>query len=505
MLRYRRVGELVGGDTSDASLLLPADRPLSYLRVEAEGSPAGSVALDRALLEARSSEFRLRTPLAVERSRDRRRIDEALASLGAPSAYPVLDCRDTEAGQELDVAWLDGLQLEAVAQSTGWGFQRRPGGGAVGGLRIRPLYGLAAGGEQPSRDWQYWNSHWDFEQPPAGRAEWWRVRPNESRARPRWFLSKLRPRRLGLGPQARGTFAACMHPAMLRRLGDPIFVVIRHPFRGGWLPVRVLPDEFSGKTGGPEGGEELWADTLFLDRTARDGLGIADGEFCLVYPWLRPRRKTWGRAISQRLVGARTIAAHPHAPARADLDKPICRLEPSALEAIGGRPGDSVTIEHVVPANPERPGYRWRPVRVRSRVLPIDAAERDERASWEAPQLRDRGSAGAERTDAVELQGYVDCADSLGLYPPFPSIYLNYYTRRQGLEGVGLCQPVEVRVGMPGRLASEASEFSWLAIIALLGAAIVFLPTTSLQIAAAVALTVAMGALLLFRAIRAIR
>lgn len=167
-----------------------------------------------------------------------------------------------------------------------------------------------------------------------------------------------------------------------------------------------------------------------------------------------------------------------------------------------------MTIEHVVPAGGE-PGDRWRPVRVRSRVLPIDVAERHQRARWEAPQLWDREPAAlapdGREGEEVELQGYVDCADSLGLHPPYPSIYLNYYTRRQGLGGVGLCQPVEVRVGMAGRLAAEASEFSWLVIIALLGAAIVFLPTTGLQIAAAATLVVAMAALLVFRAIRAIR
>jgi hypothetical protein len=427
--------------------------------------------------------------------------------------YPAVEGRCLAGGSRLEVFWLDWVQLQAVGRVAGHRFARRASGVAAGGLEIRPVFERANGsaGREPRRDWQYWNSHWDFAAPPPPRAEWWRVRPNESRDRPARFLYRLRRTRPGHGPQARGSFAACLHPEMLRKLGNPLFVVIRHPFRKGWLPVRVLKDEFKGKSASEEAGRELWGETIFLDRTARDGLGIADGEFCLVYPWLHPRGSVWWRAVRDRAVGARTIAAHPRAPARADLEKPVCRLDPAALEAIGGRAGDSILIEHVVPARGARASSHWQSVRVRQRVLPIDAAERAERAAWEAPQLWDdnsnprRNSRAETAGETLDLEGYVDCAERLGVHPPYPTIYLNYYARRHRLKQLGLCQPVQVRVGVPGRLTAEASDFAWLVVIGVIGAAIAFLFSTPFQVAAAVLLALAMAILLAFRVIRAIR
>jgi hypothetical protein len=64
---------------------------------------------------------------------------------------------------------------------------------------------------------------------------------------------------------------------------------------------------------------------------------------------------------------------------------------------------------------------------------------------------------------------------------------------------------VQARVSVPGRLLSEAGEFAWLAVIALLGAVIAFVDLTVAQAAAAVLLVMLSFALVFFRAIRAIR
>ena len=64
---------------------------------------------------------------------------------------------------------------------------------------------------------------------------------------------------------------------------------------------------------------------------------------------------------------------------------------------------------------------------------------------------------------------------------------------------------MQVRAGVANRLATEASEFAWFAVIALLGAAIAFLNSSLWQIVAAGVLIVLTLFLLVFRAIRAVR
>jgi hypothetical protein len=494
MFEYQTIGSLVEG-TSAQPLLLPKGRPLSYLRVGAAGR--SSHGLTRALLERRATEFRVRIPLALAKDNGRRIVSGALERRHASAAFPVLD-GTLHGGGAVDLCWLDWVQLTAVGAELGAGFGRSAEEVEVADLLLAPIYRPTDSAEEIRRDWQYWNSDWEFADPHAPDPDWWRVRPNHSRALPR--LARRPGSNSAPGAaQARGTFAACLHPAMRERLGNPRYVVVGHPYRRSWLPVLALAEEFGE-------GDEVWTETIFLDRTAREALGIADGEFCLVEPWHRPRRSIWWRTARDKMVGSRMIAAHVRSPARADLEKPVCRLEPAALEAIGGRPGDRVTIEYLKPpADGQRRGD-WQRVSLTQRALPIDPAERERRSAWESPQLWDEESAPVPKgAEASSLEGYVDCAERLGVHPPYPSIYLNYYTRRSGLGGVGLCAPVQVRVGVPGRLSAEASEFAWLVVIALLGAAIAFLRSDTWQIAAATVLAVVTVWLVAFRALQAIR
>lgn len=491
MLDYGRVGKLAGVDPGH-DLLLPGGRPLSYLRVGERAN--ASRGLTQSLLERRATELRVRIPVVVERGGSDR-IVAALERFAVSQVFPVLD-GTCERDGEVEVCWLDLVQVAALRRQEGTGLARRTAVLAAG-IRLTPTYEVSTSPEKATRCWQYWNSHWEFADRPEDRDRWWRVRPNDTRRRGHWLPMAGPGSR---GPEARGTFAACLHPSMKSALGNPPYIVVEHPSRGGHVPVAVLVDEFRDM------GEDVWGKSIFLDRTARDALGLLDGEFCLVHPWARPRIAIWRSRMRDRLVGARTIAAHPRAPARADLEKPVCRLEPEALETIGGRPGEFVAIERVVRAAGAEEGH-WDVVRTKQRVLPIDRAERTRRAEWEAPQIWDPASESpAEGGDgAPDLEGYVDCAERLGLYPPYPAIYLNYYTRREELRGLSLCEPVLVRVGFGSRLAADASEFAWLAVIALLGAAIAFLPSSFWQIVAAGLLVLLTAALLIFRAIRAVR
>lgn len=489
MFDYGRVGRLAGVDPG-LDLLLPEGRPLSYLRVGER--PNASQGLTRSLLERRATELRVRIPVVVEPGGSGP-IVAALERFAVASVFPVLD-GTCESEGNVEVCWLDLVQVAALSRQEGNGLAPR-GPVVAAGIRFSPTYAVSPDPEEATRDWQYWNTDWEFVERPDDRDDWWRVRPNETRRRSRRLLKGGPGDR---GPEARGTFAACLHRSMRKELGNPPYVVVEHPFRGGRVPVAVLEDEFKGAD------ETVWAKTIFLDRTARDSLGLLDGEFCIVSPWVRPRIALWRSRMRDRLVGARTIAAHPRAPARADLEKPVCRLEPAALEAIGGRPREFVAIERIVPAADGQEGH-WDVVRTKQRVLPIDSAEQVRRADWESPQTWDAAAASLGGAGgAPEIEGYVDCAERLGLYPPYPAIYLNYYTRK-ALRELRLCEPVLVRVGIGNRLADDASEFAWLAVIALLGAAIAFLDSTFWQIVSACVLIVLTLAMLGFRAIRAVR
>jgi len=433
-----------------------------------------------------------------------RELQQTLRGFGLSTVFPLLRGSD-DGGSQLEILWLDRVQALAFARDRGCLLRRRDRPVRVDGLSLRPTFEVDPGSdgelaEEVEERWQYWKSEWEFDEMPAGSERWWRVWPNENRDRDGL---------LGLAGRtaARGTSAACLAPRTLRRLGSPRYLVIEHPFRSGNLPVLALADEKLEDLPGDAGGD-IGRPVLCLDRTARDALGIADGEFCLVHPWLRPRSDIWRRLLRDRYVGSRAISANVRTSARADLEKPICRLDEESLAAIGGTPGEFVTLETLHCRDPERAGgtaQRWERVLASQRVVPIDGEERSRRGGWEAGQLWDDSSvsplAWRRRESGLEPEGFVNCAETLGVHPPYPTVYLNFNARKQ-LE-LRLCQPVEIRVKVVSRVMTDLGNLVWLVLIGLIGTVAALLDLSIGAIAALLGATLLL--LLVLRAIRTIR
>lgn len=499
MLEYHQVGELVGGSPA-RTLLLPNDRPLSYLRVEDEGHRTETLA--RALLGERATEFRRRVPLALEEGEGLGELSTTLRRFRVSTVAPLLQGRDAAGGSPLTVAWLDRAQLLAHARANRCMLRRGGRSVRIGGVNLRPtVETVPASGseiaEEVDESWQYWGSRWEFEQPPGDSDGWWRVWPN---------LHRNRAGMLGRHAAARGTSAACLSPSALRRLGTPHYLVVEHPFRSGAIPVLAIADESLEQPP-----EELAGDSraaICLDRTARDALGIADGEFCFVHPWQQPRLDVARRRLRDRYVGSRAISANVRTSARADLEKPVCRVEEESLDAIGGTAGEFVTLESVRRAGPANAGGQvehWRRLRIKQRVVAISSNERTRRDGWEAGQPWDDGSVSPAWWPAgqrgIEPEGFVDCAETLAVHPPYPTVYLNFNTRQE-LE-LALCQPVEIRVNVLSRMATEFGNLAWLVLIGLIGTIAALLSLSIATIAAMLAVT--LGVLLALRAVRTIR
>ncbi len=280
--------------------------------------------------------------------------------------------------------------------------------------------------------------------------------------------------------------------------------MIEHPHRSGRLPVLALAEDGLAEVEAAAG--EGSRPTLYLDRTARDALGISDGEFCLAHPWSRPRRAVWRRLLRDQLVGSRAISANVRTSARADLEKPVCRLDEETLAAIGGRASEFVTLEALRRDPGREDEAHWRRELMSQRVLPIDTGERTRRHSWEAAQHWDDGSISparwsARRQAGVEHEGFVDCAETLGVHPAYPTVYLNFNARRE--LGVELCQPVEIRVNVFSRLLTEIGNLAWLVLIGLIGTVAALLEVPIGLIAVLLSLTLL--ALLTIRAMRSVR
>lgn len=156
MLEYRPNAGVLAGVTPKYTLSLPAERPLSYLRVE--GSPHCSMTLARALLEHRATEFRRRIPLVLPGGEGRADIASILERYGVSPVYPVLDGHGEDEGP-LDICWLDRVQILAVGRGLGVGFGEHDGAVASGGLKIFPTYAIdqSAPTNRADTTWQYWN------------------------------------------------------------------------------------------------------------------------------------------------------------------------------------------------------------------------------------------------------------------------------------------------------------------------------------------------------------
>lgn len=184
-----------------------------------------------------------------------------------------------------------------------------------------------------------------------------------------------------------------------------------------------------------------------IDRGLRESLGIHEGEFARIHPWSAP---DWSRRLLWAGFATRCVFAHPSIPLRADLEKSVCRLSLDAMTAIGARDGDRVTLEVL--------GYdtaKGRPVRrtTINRAYAIDPEEAKQRADWASGD--------------VDV-GFVDCAEFHGIYPAFPTVYVDYFDLATLLGSSSVvCPIVQVRPKRSARLLDDLSELALIVVIGL--------------------------------------
>ncbi|MFL5963435.1 MAG: hypothetical protein ACJ757_11160 [Gaiellaceae bacterium] len=400
------VGTLYG--PHQLELRLAPGRPLSHLWAFEQGEliPAA-----RAFAEARGEALRRRMPILM----DGRTPADIMASLERTAASRVFIVIAE------DVAYLDAEQVQVIgpeiAAANGQSRQ-------VGDLVLETLYrAVASGGQPPTEINRYWGSEWRYLDGRNDDESWWRVWPQ------------------GEKQLFKGEFVAKLSSQQLQQLGQPDYVVIESPLDPAMrVYASVEPDR----------GTSLLNSTEYKDRrivalsaSCRDSIGVLDGEFCRLVAW--QRGKPWQRAKpGWRLVKGRAIVAHTKVAARTEVEKQVCRLPSDALIAIGARAEDVVVLETVTY---DKKAKEYRRKRVRLRALPIDEAEAAERKTWERSQGTD---------------GWVDPAAVHGIYPPYPALYLDRFARED--LGVPLAGPVTIRTSVASRLASDASEFLWLAV-----------------------------------------
>jgi hypothetical protein len=398
------------------------------------------MSLPRSLAESRAASLRRRIPVAVDD------VGSALRRLFTANVSPVVLVLDDR------LALLDLDQAEALMPE-GTGLVELDAPVDVAHLRIEPVWAMGDGGKPPKGSMQYWNSQWTFVDEAWGAAVGaWRVLPQDVRF------------------GGRGDFVAALSAAGHSDLGSPRYVVVENHF----LPERFLAAAARLDLNLTE------PRVIALDSSCREALGLSDGEFCHVYAWRRGyRARDWLRRI-----GARSVIAQVEIASRADMEKTLCRLSAEALDAVGAASGQAVVVESVREVDKTRGVWSVRSKRLRA--LAIDDAERAERLRWMQREGR---------------SGYLDCAERLAIHPPYPPIYLDYFTRRDlGFDPDLLCAPVRVRASIADRLAGEASDFMWLAvgglIVAILAAA---------DAPAAVAIGVALAAVVLLAVVRILR
>ncbi|HZQ82691.1 MAG TPA: hypothetical protein VFB25_12020 [Gaiellaceae bacterium] len=403
----RHVGDLYGSERTP--LLLGDGMPLSHLLVRRDGR---LVPAARVLAECRGDHLRRRYAVRLEGISP----DELLERFGKSAISPVfLVLAET-------LAFLDPDQIGAL----GLGLVEQPEPTPIGDLLFKPTYRIddtrpltLDGAEAPRA---FWRSTWTYaDERERHDAEWWRVWPQGERK------------------EVRGDFVAAISRTQFARLRGPAYVMIESVVD----PRMRLYAHLRADKGDTQLNSEEFRDRriVALDASCRDALGILDSEFCRMVP-LEGRHVV--RGLRRRVFGSRATVAHVKIAARVDLDKPVCRLAADTLAAIGARRDDKVTIETVV----ERQPGRYRTKREKLRALEIDASEASGRAEWERPTGSD---------------GWVDPATVHGIHPPYPAIYLDWFTR-QRLGELPVAAPVIVRANIGSRLAAEAGEFAWLAV-----------------------------------------
>ena len=438
------VGMLYGPEQLE--LRLAPQRPLSHLWAVGKN---GLVPAARALAEARGESLRRRLPILLE-GRSPKALIEALAPTTVSQTFMVVGG---------DVAYLDPEQVHVLGPNivAVAGESRQ-----VGDVVLETLYRTVTSGGQELREInRYWGSEWRYADNRNDEGHWWRVWPQGEK---QWF---------------KGEFVAKVSWEGLQRLGSSEYVVIESP---NDPRMRVFASvELDSEDSMLRSTKYKDQRIVALSANCRDSIGVLDGEFCKLTAWHRGR--PWQRTRPRRrFVNGRAIVAHTKVAARTDIEKRVCRLPDDALTAIGARAEDVVVLESVAYDDETKEFLRRR---VRLRALPIDETEAAERKTWERLQGTD---------------GWVDPAAVHGIHPPYPAVYLDRFARAD--LGVPVAGPVTIRTSVASRLASDASEFLWLAV-----GGIVVVVLTAFHVAPTLAIlipTVATALFLFWRVRRAV-
>jgi len=350
------------------------------------------------------------------------------------------------------VAYLDAEQVGVIGPEIddARGESRR-----VGDIVLEPLYrAVPSGGAELAEINRYWGSQWRYADNRNDDQDWWRVWPH------------------GEKQLFKGEFVAKVSREGLERLEGADYVVVESPNDPTMHVYATVELDSDGS---------MLTSTKYKDQrivvlssSCRDSIGVLDGEFCKLRAW--QGGGPWQRSKpGRRLVNGRAIVAHTKVAARTDVEKQVCRLSADALIAIGARAEDVVVVEAVM-YDQDADEYRRR--RLRLRALPIDEAEAAQRKRWERSQGSD---------------GWVDPAAVHGIHPPYPALYLDRFARTE--LGVPVGGPVTIRASVASRLASDASEFLWLAVG---GIVVVVLTAFHLPTIAAIAFPVIAAVFFLF-------
>lgn len=436
---WRPVGELHGLGEQPRQLWLRADRPLSYLRVSAADNPKRpGPSFAKTAIESRNTSLTRRYGVVFTTPEVESALGERFADAAIPGLFAALQI-EGQPGATLTLLTLQ--QVHLLAQSEPWPVaQDRP-------VRIDRTRVEVARCIDP------WELPADFDDDKGFRYQYRYGIARLADAEPHTLVWPNSTREKSYGSD----YVAHLTPEHLARLNSPSYVVIENAADPGkYAAALARPDselEGNAKRRNPliAGGHAT--DVVALDRGVREVLGISDGELAVVHPWDKPGL---GATIRRRAFKTRSVYAHPSLPLRGDLEKPVCRLSKDAMSSIGAREGDYVEVSALV-----RGSKDFKRTTIKKRALLIDRTEAEARAGW--------ASADAE-------EGYIDCAELHGIFPRYPTIYLDYFDQRE-LFGEGqrgrplVCPVVQVRPLPVTRFADEASEFTWVGIVAVVAVA----------------------------------